>query len=222
MQRLTIMLVALFAPALALGGVSGTYAVSGGQSLELSYRDNTHMRMDITDGQFVLVNGDDTFMVRRQGGQWLAMDLSAMGRMMQRMGRGGGESESGTGASAFSYQDTGRTETVAGYEGSVHAVTGPQGEKTEVVLSDHEDIIQLSHGWVRLSGKLAEQLGMMTDSIQKKMLSPEEIDRRGGILRIGDELRLQSVSTEDRGQAHYELPEGTQVRDIAGGAPPGP
>jgi hypothetical protein len=196
--------------------VSGVYEIEGGQTMELSYKDGDHMRMSMPGGQFMLVNGDKTYMVRQQKSQWVAMDMAAMGQMMQQMRQQSGQQapQGQQGSSDATFRDTGRTETIAGYEGTVYEVTA-NGETTEIVLSDHEDIVALSRGWVQFTGKMTKQMGAMNKQMQDDLLSQRDIEERGGILRVGNDMRVKSVSTENKGSDYYELPEGTRVQDMS-------
>jgi hypothetical protein len=199
--------------------VTGVYEVQGGKTMELSYKDGDHMRMSMPGGQFMLVNGDNTYMVRKQNEQWVAIDMAAMGKMMQQMRKQGGGQSPGQGqpgSGDVDFRDTGRTETVAGYEGSVYEVTGPEGETSEIVLSDHEDIVALSRGWVEFTGNMTKQMGAVSEQMQDRMMSRSDIDKRGGILRAGDDMRIKSVSTDSKDSAYFELPEGTKVQDMSG------
>ncbi len=196
--------------------VSGVYEIEGGQTMELSYKDGDHMRMSMPGGQFMLVNGDKTYMVRQQNGQWVAMDMAAMGQMMQQMRQQSGQQspaqvEQGSGDVQF--RDTGRTETIAGYEGSVYEVTS-NDETQEVVLSDHEDIIALSQAWMEFAGKMTQQMGAMNEQMEENLLSESDISNHGGMLRLSDDMRVKSVSNDSKGSDYYELPAGTKVQDM--------
>lgn len=200
--------------------ISGVYEIADGQSIKLSYKDDQNMRMEVQQGQFMLVQDDKVYMVHQQGGQWTAVDMSKMGEMMKRMGQqapqhgagdvSGGEAE---------FNDTGRTETIAGYEGKVYEVVSPDGERNEVVLSKHDDIVELSRAWVRISGKMVQNMGMMDKAGLEDAISESEVNEMGGMLRVGDDMRLKSVSTEDKGDDHFELPEGTRIQDMSGMMP---
>ena len=165
---------------------------------------------------FMLVNGDKTYMVRQQNGQWVAMDMAAMGQMMQQMRQQSGQQspaqvEQGSGDVQF--RDTGRTETIAGYEGSVYEVTS-NDETQEVVLSDHEDIIALSQAWMEFAGKMTQQMGALNEQMEENLLSESDISNHGGMLRLSDDMRVKSVSNDSKGSDYYELPAGTKVQDM--------
>lgn len=198
--------------------ISGVYEIEGGQSLTLSYKDDQHMRMEMQKDQFMLVNDDKVYMVHKQGGQWTAMDMSKMGEMMKRMGQQAGQqaAEQAKEQGEPEFNDTGRTETVAGYEGKVYDVVSPDGERNEMVLSKDDDIIALSRAMAQISGKMVKSMGMMDQQAFEDAISESEVEDMGGMLRVGDEMRLKSVSTDDKGDDHFELPEGTKIQDMSG------
>ena len=215
-MRYVITVVLALLPLSLWAEVTGVYEIANGKTMELSYKDSEHIRMSMPGGQFMLVNGDKTYMVRQQNGQWVAMDLAAMGKMMQQMRQQGGKKSAPgkQGSSDAEFRDTGRTETIAGYEGSVYEVTA-NGETNEIVLSDHEDIVALSRGWVQFTGNMSKQMGAMNEQMQDDLLSKSDIDERGGILRVGNDMRVKSVSTDNKGADFYELPQGTRVQDMS-------
>lgn len=207
-------------PTLTQGEVSGVYEMQGGKTMTLHYRDADHLRMDLGTGEFMLVQGDKAWMVNKRGGQWTAVDMSSMGKMMQQMGFQGGQQQAQDyqqrDPSDYSFNNTGRTETVAGYEGRVYEVVGPDGKRTEMVLSDHEDIRTLTRGWVHFSGKMMSNMGVATDDSLDALLNHSDFGKLGGTLRVEDGMRLKSVSREGRGDDFYSLPPGTQVQDMSG------
>lgn len=215
-MRYLITVVLVFLPLSLWADVSGVYEIEGGQTMELSYKDSEHMRMTMPDGQFMLVQDDKVYMVHRQGGQWTAMDMSKMGEMMKRMGQQAqqqaGEAEP---EGDPEFNDTGRTETVAGYEGKVYEVVSPSGERNEMVLSKDDDIIALSRAWAQISGEMVKNMGMMDDEGFDDAISESEVEKMGGMLRVGEDMRLKSVSTEGKGDDHFELPEGTKIQDMS-------
>lgn len=218
-MRSFLAFVLILMPPAVMAEVTGVYEIADGQTMELSYKDGEHMRMNMPGSdQFMLVSGDKTYMVRKQEGQWMAMDMAAMGKMMQQMGRQGGQGSAGQESGDVGeadFRNTGRTETIAGYEGSVYEVTDTDGNTSEVVLSDHEDIVQLSRGWVEFSTNMADNMGAMNKQMKEDMLSRGDIDEYGGILRVDDDMHVKSVSTDSKGSSHYELPEGTKVQDMS-------
>lgn len=215
-MRLIITLLLAAMPLAVLAEVSGMYEVANGKTMQLNYKDDNHIRMDMpAQNQFMLLKGDNTYMVRKQKGQWLAIDLESMGKMMQQMGdHSGGQGEAEASGDA-ELRDTGRTETIAGYEGKVYEVTDSEGNTREMVLSDHEDIIELSRGWVEFSGSMMEKMGAGNEQMQQDMLSESDLAEYGGILRVDDDMHLKSVSTDGKGSDYYDLPEGTKVQDMS-------
>ncbi len=215
-MRLIITMILVVMPLAVLAEVSAMYELADGRTMELNYKDDNHIRMDMpASNQFMLLNGDDTYMVRKQKGQWLAIDLASMAKMMQQMGNQSGGSAEADSSGDVEFSDTGRTETIAGYEGQVYEVTDSEGNTREMVLSDHDNIIELSRAWVEFSGSMMEKMGAGNEQMQQDMLSKSDLAEYGGPLRVDDDMRLKSVSTDSKGSAYYELPEDAKVQDMS-------
>lgn len=227
-MRNLLILLFCFLPLLGVADVSGTYGLKDGNTMTLYYGGADRIRMETGADQFMLVRDGKVYMVRKSGGQWTAMDMSAMGKMMQQMGFQSGQRQTDDGADVdvdeYSFRDTGRTETVAGYQGTVYESVGPRGDTSEVVLSKHEDIRSLSKGWMQFSGKMMSNIGLDTDDNLKALIEREDFNDMGGVLRVEDGMRLQSVSTANKPADFFQLPPGTQMQQMppmGGGAPTG-
>jgi hypothetical protein len=211
------LLIICLLPLIAHAEIKGVYQVKGGGTMTLAYQDSEHMRMDTGPDNYMLVQGDKTYMVQRKGDGWTAMDLSAMkGAMqgaMQGMGNQQPEPSQPAGEQDYGFQDTGRTETVAGYEGKVYEVRDPDGSTTEVVISEHEDIRELSRAWMQFSRKNAENMGFGGAQAISQAFTDNRINKMGGLLRAGDSMTLKSVSTSVGGD-YFSLPAGTQVQKM--------
>lgn len=209
-------------PLVAGADISAVYEVDNGNNLTIHYRDADHLRMEMAPDQFMLVSDGTVYMVRKENGQWMAMDMSAMGRMMKQMGRQAAESAPEIDPDDYSIEDTGRTETVAGYDGKVYQAVGPDGERTEMVMSSHEDIRTLNRAWMALSGKMVKNMGGRQEEGMESLFEQSAFKELGGALRVDDDMRLKSVSTDKRADDFFSLPEGTRVQDMSGmGGMPG-
>lgn len=222
MRKFCISLIC-FLPLLAVADISGVYKVGGGKTMTLHYRDSDHLRMNLGPGEFMLVREGKAYMVNGQDGQWMAVDMSSMGKMMQQMGAMAGQAGGGAEPADrdYRFRKTGGTETVAGYQGQVYEAVGADGERTEVVVSDDEDIRTLTRGWLEFSGKMISRMGAGNMGNLDSLLERDELKKLGGTLRVGDSMRLQSVSTEDKPDAFFRLPPGTQVQDMSNMRMPG-
>lgn len=197
---------ALPGSALAASDIVATYKYSDGTMVTLVTRDAQHVRLDTSANSYTLLSGGKVYSVNCEDGQCRAMDMSAMmsGTMGSMFG-GGSDAEY-----EVRFEKTGRTETVAGYKGSVYeAVTFEDGKavnREEMVLSTHSNIKRLTEAWIALAEVMTRSMGdAFGDSLDeaKKM-------GYGGLLRSGDSMRLHKLSVKNLDAAYYKLPSNSQ------------
>lgn len=197
----------------AQADVKGTYQLKEGQEMRLFYRSDDQIRMTMGKDTQLLLKGGKTWMLNRQGSQWLAMDMAQMGGLMQAMRRPVAvDSDSTAGASSdVSMEPLGRKETVAGYEGEVYELRDGE-DRYEVVLSDHPDVRALTAGWRQLAGKLASSFGVQDAERLQQALNALP-DQQTGLLRQGDNLVLTGVETSVAA-GEVDFPPGTQKMEM--------
>lgn len=195
----------------ALADVSGTYQMEDTRMV-ISVRDDNHVRMDMDKNNFLLLTGSKTYSVRKEGKGWVAMDMAEIGKMTSAMGGmpfAGTDEDYDDDSADGEFRDTGRTETVAGYKGRVYEVTDADGERYEVVLTNHKDITSLTRGMVRFGQQSAQNMGFAD-----AMDLPLDVVNSGytGMLRQDKNVKLLSVDTSDKGKGYFELPSGTTMQ----------
>lgn len=196
----------------ALADVTGTYQMEDTRMV-ISVRDDNHVRMDVDKNNFLLLTGSKTYSVRKEGKGWVAMDMAEIGKMTSAMGGMpfAGADEDYDDSADGEFRDTGRTETVAGYKGRVYEVTDADGERYEVVLTNHKDITSLTRGMVRFGQQSAQNMGFAD-----AMDLPLDVVNSGytGMLRQDKNVKLLSVDTSDKGKGYFELPSGTTMQTM--------
>jgi hypothetical protein len=203
---------------LAWADIVSTWKLSDGAVSKLSVRDDRHVRIDTDEKDtYMLLSDQKVYMVRKEKGQWTAFDMDQMFGMMPGL-------KMGTASPAppdyrQQFRDTGRRETIAGYKGKVFEVTytGPDGntQKNEIVLSSHPDVETVHRGWIVFAARMSQMLG--NDSADKldQSLKAALNEERGGMLRFGNDITLQSVEKPSLNLSHYQLPPGVQMVDMA-------
>ncbi|MDF1781408.1 MAG: hypothetical protein P1U67_08950 [Alcanivoracaceae bacterium] len=194
----------------ALADITANYKASGGHNMAISYRDDSHIRLNIDSGKgtYVLLAEGNIYMVNKDGNQWVATDLSQMKQFMANMPFGKTPAAKEKSDSDFEFVDTGRTETVAGYDGKVYEILDKtNGKKYETVLSGHEDIANLYRALISLSKQMVNDMGL-----GNKM--PELPSSKGGLLRQGNDFVLTGVDKGDKGEGYFQLPAGVVMRDF--------
>ena len=193
--------------ALAASDIVATYKYSDGNMITLVTRDKDHVRMDTSPTSYMLLSGGKVYSVNCEDGQCQAMDMGAMmnGSLGSMFGGGNDETDY-----EVRYEKTGRTETLAGYKGTVYeAVTFENGKvvsRDEMVLSTHSNIKKLTEGWIAMAEVMTRSMG---DSFEDSLDEARKMGY-GGVLRVGNEMRLHNLSVKNLSSSYYKLPSSTQ------------
>ncbi|MFN3714570.1 MAG: hypothetical protein ACK4SX_13005 [Alcanivoracaceae bacterium] len=211
-RSLLVISAGMLLSATAFADISATYRVGGDHTMTVSVRDDRTVRMDVAKDTFMLLKGGKSYSVRRDGNRWVAMDLAEMQKMFAGMGGVASDDDDDEGGE-ISFRDTGRTETVAGYRGKVYEVTDDEGERTEMVLTDHRDIMAITRGMANLGMQAASNMsGEKAPGME--LLSSMFPGGNGGMLRQGRDMVLVSVDKTSKPASFYDLPAGTVMESM--------
>jgi hypothetical protein len=216
----TAFFIVLFAAtAVAAADIIATYKYPDGNMVTIVTRDKDHVRMDTSPTSYMLLQGDTVYSVSQDdSGQVMVMDLGQMKQANQQSGLaslfGGGQEETREPEYMANYEKTGRREKIAGYTGVVYNVEVREGDRIvrrdEVVLSTHSDIKQVNEAWIALGEKMSQAMGdEMADSLDNATREAKE-KGYGGMLRYGDEMKLDSLKKMSLDITYYQLPENAQ------------
>jgi hypothetical protein len=201
---------ALAAAVLASGAqadLKGTYQLQKGKQLNLYYRDEQHMRASVGDDKQLLIKGAETWVLKRQDAQWLALNADGVGGLLRAMNKGDATQDLGP----VQMRPLGRKETVAGYTGEVYEASSGDN-KYEVVLSDNADVQAMTDAWRQMAQKLSKYLGQQ--DVQRLQQALDAIPKgKGGLLRQGDNLTLVSIDKKIS-NSDVEFPAGTKVMQL--------
>ncbi|MEE4252033.1 MAG: hypothetical protein V2I38_15710 [Alcanivoracaceae bacterium] len=217
-----IALVGVLVMAPALADVTAVYQLDRKNQMTVSVRDQNQIRMDVAKDMFMLLKGNKTYSVRKEGSGWVAMDMDEIAKMSGGFAGMpmGDDSYEDDGQAQGSFRDTGRSETVAGYQGKVYEVIDEEGERTEVVLSNHKDLTAITQGMARFGAQTASNMGFAGAGAV-----PDLSDIAGGytgLLRQGKDMKLVSVDKSAKGSGYFDLPPGTLMEKMPDmGAAPG-
>jgi hypothetical protein len=129
-----------------------------------------------------------------------------------------GAKPSGAQSDQQKFTDTGRYETIAGYKGKVYEVedkdSSGKTQKEEIVLSRHPDILKVHQGWIVFAARMAQMLGQDSARRLDQSLKSAKMEERGGMLRYGKEMTLQSVEKPSLNMAYYQLPAGVSMMEM--------
>jgi len=102
----------------------------------IRYVDKQHVRMDMAGSvdaeMYMLKLGDKVYTITGK----VVQDMGQLAQMMAAMGRG--KKSNHTAHTPIKYEDTGRTETIAGITGKVYRFV-ERGKRHEVVLGKNKD-----------------------------------------------------------------------------------
>ena len=211
-QLFIVLFVVLLMPmsARAALDIVATYTYSDGTMVTLVTRDAQHVRMDTSPTSYTLLSSGTVYSVTcDESGACNAYDLSQMMKAGGGLSSmfGGGESEP---EYAVRYEKTGRTESVAGYKGTVYEVRvfedGKVVDRDEMVLSKHSNIKKLTEGWIAMAEAMTQTMGQ---SFQDSMEEAKKMGY-GGMLRYGTDMRLTSLTVKNLNSSYYTLPANSQ------------
>lgn len=194
------------APVAALADIVGTYVATEGkerQTMTLSYKDDRHIRMDIGAQAYMLVSGEKAYLVTRDGGETVVMDLDTMPKMAMP-GQKPDAKEDKT-----SIRKTGKKETVAGITGEVYEILSG-GERHEVVLSTDKRAQALNKAFMALGKRMAQGLGAGMSAQLDLAAREAQKHGYGGLLRADQSFVLQSLEEKSKPAGFYELPKGSK------------
>ncbi|MGA8242093.1 MAG: hypothetical protein WB818_16085 [Desulfobacterales bacterium] len=207
----------LFSANLAWADIVATWKMSDGAVSKLSIRDDQHVRIDTNEKDtYMLLTNQKVYMVRKEKGQWSAFDMDQMSGIMKGFAKGA--KPSGTQIDQQKFTDTGRYETIAGYKGKVYLVedkdSSGKTQKEEIVLSRHPDILKVHQGWIVFAARMAQMLGQDSARRLDQSLKSAKMEERGGMLRYGKDMTLQSVEKPSLNMAYYQLPPGASMMEM--------
>jgi hypothetical protein len=208
----------LFSAPVFAGDISATYQYSDGQTMTISVRDASHVRMDTTPDSYMLLQGKKIYIVSKdEEGNWSAMDMDQMKGMAGMMG-GLFRKKAKATEYDMKLKDTGKKEEVAGLKGNVYSATYYENNKavntTEIVFSNKKDIQKINDAWISIAAGLAQVMGQDMSQLFEKSNRLAKENNYGVMIRMGDEMKLKSISQASRKDAYYDLPAGTEVIDM--------
>jgi hypothetical protein len=218
MRTLIVGIIALlFSANLAWGVIVASWILCDGAVTKLSIHDDQHVRIDTNEKDtYMLLTNQKVYMVRKEKGQWSAFDMDQMSGIMQRFAKG--TQSSGAQSDQQKFTDTGRYETIAGYKGKVYEVeekdSAGKTQKEEIVLSRDPDIIKIHQGWIVFAARMAQMLGQDSARRLDQSLKSAKMEKRGGMLRYGKDMTLQSVEKPSLTMAYYQLPAGVSMMEM--------
>jgi hypothetical protein len=230
MRYLMMVFLLIFASAaFAEDDIAATYKYKDGNTTTVVTRDNQHVRMNVSPTNYMLLQKETIYSVSKEDdGKWMVMDMS----QMKAMSAGGLASLMAGGKTPMAaqkkdytakYEKTGKKEQIAGYSGDVYNVKVMEGGKLvrqdEMVLCSHDDLKKVNEAWAIIASKMGTIMGEKTAGSLEKALKEARTAGYGGMLRYGDEMKLESLKKQSLDNSTYQIPPDAQIVNI--GAMPG-
>lgn len=209
----------LFSASVFAGDISATYQYSDGQTMTISVRDASHVRMDTTPDSYMLLQGKKIYIVSKdEEGNWSAMDLEQMKGMAGMMGGLLGKKKDAT-QYDMKLKDTGKQEEIAGLKGNVYSATYYENNKAvstnEIVFCNKKDIQKINDAWISIAAGLAQVMGQDMSQLLEKSNRLAKENNYGVMIRMGNDMKLKSISQKSMEDSFFKLPSGVEVMDVS-------
>jgi hypothetical protein len=198
---------------LALTGVlpaaagTATIASSDGEAMTFEYRGDDLLRVGVADESYMLVRDNTLYVVSMNNGEPMVINASSMMKGFSGMVQQA--APPATTADFVSLEKTGRAETVAGIRGDVYLLTTEEdgrAQTRELVMSDDARAIEFRDAMF-IMGRAA------TDALDDYQLPDADKDVQKqleamnlGVLRVGKDMTVTSLSGDSVAAARFELP----------------
>ena len=200
---------ALLAPAVWAGG---TAVVKAGQDTStLAWQTSGPVRMSQhNDRDYLLVRDGKAYSVSYEGQKPLVMEIGGLLQGLGAMAQA--QSRQYLPDQVEQVEDLHKTETVAGIQGHVYrmTVTDTKGatHTSDAVLTDDARVVDMTQTYTRTL-----QVMMGADVAQK--LTAALPSERRGILRLGNDFVVESISDQEPPASEFELPaEPTSLQNL--------
>lgn len=197
-----VAVISMFGMQAALADVTVVYKMTyqdGSASQTIHYADKQHVRVDMGNVANKMTTmmqlGDKVYMITGE----VVQDTAQLAKMMAMMGKGPQKSQ--TKHAPVKYEDTGRTETIAGITGKVYRFEA-RGKKHEIVLAKNKDLQEAVLGLVAIT---KASLGTMSDN-PMNMAQQDASIKSMAMLRLDDSVRLQSIKHGKISDSEFVLP----------------
>lgn len=210
MRKVLLSLLALLAAGPVGADIFGRYSLPGDNTLDIYYRDDGNIRVNLEGQGYTLFSSGGMFLVMQQGGMQIAVDLRQMGSIVsgwrdQAIGKGTDSSKL-----VPKIKATGRQVVVAGYEGQVHEVVVDQN-RTELVLTKNADVGKVTDALVTAAYRIGEVMGPEDSKALGAAITQLEETGYTGLLKQSDGVILEFIKTVDRPESFYRLPPNTPL-----------
>ncbi len=206
---MAVVLVMIFSTQIAFADVMAVYNMTsrdGNGTQTIHYKDNKHVRLDMANNTMrhpitLIKLGDKVYVITGK----VVQDMDQMAEMMSMMGKGVKNRQ--TERVPIKYEDTGKTEVIAGIKGKVYHFV-ERGKQHEIVFGDDENLQAATLGVIAMT-KAVLGTGMMPDNAFSQIQQDSSI-KNMALLRLDEVMRLQSMNSNPIQNTVFVLPEKPQ------------
>ena len=191
-----------------------TWFMKDGPGMTIELQDQENFRMNLGAGSYILMSQGKGYMVSKEDGEWVAMSMESMKKMMEMSGIGDlmarmGEKHAQE-SSAPQFQKTGQVETIAGIKGEVYKVSMDNGrgeQKTvEMVFSDDARLVRFHQAQARWAESSGIMSGQDEPSFSEFMKQYANKGPGGAMLRYADVMKLETIQEATLTTARFKVP----------------
>jgi len=209
---MAVVAISMFAVKTALADATVVYKMTGPDghgSQTIYYADKRHVRVDIANDAArhdatMMKLGDKVYMITGK----VVQDMDQLAEMMAMMGKGAKNRQ--TKPAPIKYEDTGRTETIAGITGKVYSFV-ERGKQHEVVLGRDKDLQDAALGVV----EIAKAMSAAMPSESRNMMEQNSPIKSMAMLRLDHYMQLQSINKKRIQASVFKLP--AKPQQLGGG-----
>lgn len=196
-----------------------TYQYPNGQTITITTRDSKHIRMDSTPDSYMLLNGEKLYTVSEDDGEYNVIDMDQMKGMGGFMSGFMGKKEKDS-SYDVKFKSTGKTETIAGYKGKVYTVSfltdGKIVDSQEIVFCKDKKVQKVHDALMAISFRMGQMAGGEMSRLMEQSNEMAKKNKYGAMIRMGNNMKLQSLTQLSLSSSHYDLPTGAEIIDIKG------
>ena len=193
--------------ALPAAAGTATIASSDGEAMTFEYRGDDLLRVGVADESYMLVRDNTLYVVSMNNGEPMVINASSMMKGFSGMVQQA--APPATTADFVSLEKTGRAETVAGIRGDVYLLTTEEdgrAQTRELVMSDDARAIEFRDAMFIMGHAAMEALDDYPRPDDDKDVQKQLEAMNLGVLRVGEDMTVTSLSGDNVAAARFELP----------------
>lgn len=207
--KLLALSLSLMLSTFAFASGSAKISLGNNETMQLDWLSNGAIRMSTQadNASYLIVRDNQTYAVSHEGGEVRVFDLSSMFKMLGSVAKDMSpinlEQELDANWDINNYENTGKTETIAGIKGEVYQVKfNNKNNKTEtetLVLTNNPIVVEMTQTYFNI-------FKAMTSLEKNSSLNQLFPGDKKGLLRVGNHFKVMNISNTAPSEKRFELP----------------